>query len=50
LLLKPVLYKALLKLTTISLLPSKQAETLLKKFPRIADTSTFFGYIKVNYP
>ncbi|AFZ02255.1 glycosyltransferase family 2 protein [Calothrix sp. PCC 6303] len=50
LLFKPVLYKALIKLFTISLLPKKIAENLLEKFPIIADTSTLFGYIKVKYP
>lgn len=50
LLFKPILYKAFLKLVAMSVLPPKGATQLLNKFPRLADTSTFFGYIKVNYP
>ncbi|BDA68345.1 probable glycosyl transferase [Calothrix sp. PCC 7716] len=49
LLLKPIIYKALLKLAIMSLIPPKSASKLLNKFPRLSNTSTFFGYIKVNY-
>ena len=48
LLFKPILYKALLKLAAMSFLSPKGATDLLNKFPRLSDTSTFFGYIKVN--
>ena len=50
LLVKPILYKALLKLAAMSFLSPQGATELLNKFPRLSDTSTFFGYIKVNYP
>ncbi|MBW4668684.1 MAG: glycosyltransferase [Cyanomargarita calcarea GSE-NOS-MK-12-04C] len=43
---KPVIYKALLKLVAINILPSKQAQKLFNKFPNLSNTSTFFGYIK----
>lgn len=46
----PVIYKAMLKFMIITLLPPQQAETLLLKFPRLANTSTFLGYEKVNIP
>jgi glycosyltransferase involved in cell wall biosynthesis len=48
-LLKPVIYKALLKLLAIILLPSKQSQKFLNKFPRLSNTSTLFGYIKASF-
>ncbi len=46
----PVIYKAMLKLMIMTLLPPQQANTFLLKFPRLANTSTFLGYEKLNVP
>jgi glycosyltransferase involved in cell wall biosynthesis len=46
LLLKPIVYKALLKLAAIAFLPVNLAKMLLARFPRISNTSTFLGYEK----
>lgn len=50
LLIKPIIYKALLKLLILTLLPSTLTKMILDKFPRLSNTSTFFGYIKSNFP
>ena len=42
--LKPIIFKALLKLALMTLLSSKNANKLLNKFPRLSNTSTFLGY------
>ena len=47
-LLKPIIYKALFKLIIIILFPGNFSNKLLNKFPRIANTSTLLGYIKVS--
>ncbi|AFZ56434.1 glycosyltransferase [Anabaena cylindrica FACHB-243] len=47
---KPIIYKALLKLMIMTLLPPQQAMLLLNKFPKLSNISTFFGYIKTNVP
>ena len=47
-LLKPIIYKAFLKLIIIIIFPKNFSCKLLKKFPRIANTSTLLGYIKVS--
>ena len=47
-LLKPIIYKAFLKLIVIMIIPEKFSYKLLGKFPRIDNTSTLLGYIKVN--
>ncbi|BAZ51233.1 putative glycosyl transferase [Nostoc sp. NIES-4103] len=46
LVLKPVIFKAFLKLTIMTVLPSQLAKQLLNKFPKISNTSTFLGYEK----
>ncbi len=46
LLVKPVIYKALLKLFAITLLPANWTKALFTKFPRLSNTSTFLGYEK----
>lgn len=48
-LLKPVIYKACLKLIAMSLLPPVAAQVLLTKFPRLSNTSTFLGYEKLDF-
>jgi glycosyltransferase involved in cell wall biosynthesis len=45
---KFIIYKAMLKLIIMMLLPPQVAIICLKKFSRISDVSTFFGYIKTN--
>ena len=47
---KPVMYKALLKLSAITLLPTDWTNILFTKFPRLSNTSTFLGYEKTYYP
>ena len=47
-LLKPIIYKAFLKFIVIILIPEKSIYKLLDKFPRLANTSTLLGYIKVS--
>lgn len=49
LLVKPVIYKALLKLAVMTLLPLNIAKALLNKFKRLSNISTFFGYMKLNF-
>ncbi|GAB1538583.1 glycosyltransferase [Scytonema sp. NUACC21] len=48
LLYKPVIYKAWLKLAVMTLLPSQWSTALLDKFPRLSNTTTFLGYIKLD--
>ncbi|MFH7025645.1 MAG: glycosyltransferase [Heteroscytonema crispum UTEX LB 1556] len=48
LLFKGAIFKALLKLTAIAFLPSRQAYALFNKIPRISNTSTLLGYIKLD--
>jgi glycosyltransferase involved in cell wall biosynthesis len=45
---KPVCFKAFLKLSVMTLFPVRLAERLLTQFPKLANTSTFLGYEKVN--
>ena len=47
-LLTPVIYKALLKLVVMTLFSPVVAQTLLNKFARLSNTSTFLGYEKVD--
>lgn len=47
-LLKPIIYKAFLKLIVIIVIPKNLSDKLLSKFPRVANTSTLLGYIKVS--
>lgn len=47
-LLKPVIYKAFLKLIVIIITPESFSYKLLSKFPSVANTSTLLGYIKVS--
>ncbi|MFN6566348.1 glycosyltransferase [Dendronalium sp. ChiSLP03b] len=44
--LKPIAFKAFLKLILMTLLPPKWARKLFAKFPKISNTSTFLGYEK----
>ncbi|MBW4568368.1 MAG: glycosyltransferase [Tolypothrix carrinoi HA7290-LM1] len=46
-LLKPVIYKALLKLAVITLLPTNMARLLFTNFPKIFNTITLLGYAKI---
>lgn len=48
LLIKPIIYKALLKIVIVTFLPTQLGERLLKKYPNISKTSTFMGYAKIN--
>ncbi|MBD2497626.1 glycosyltransferase [Nostoc sp. FACHB-280] len=43
-----IIYKAIIKLMIISILPKRLAKILLQKVPKISDVSTFFGYIKTD--
>jgi glycosyltransferase involved in cell wall biosynthesis len=43
-----VIYKGCLKLAVMTLLPAKWANSILNKFPRLSNTTTFLGYIKVD--
>ncbi|BAY18418.1 putative glycosyl transferase [Anabaenopsis circularis NIES-21] len=45
---KMIIYKAIIKLIIMSILPKQLAKLLLDKFPKISDVSTFFGYIKTE--
>jgi glycosyltransferase involved in cell wall biosynthesis len=47
---KPVIYKAFLRLIIMTVIPPRQAILVLRKFPKLSNISTFFGYIKTNYP
>lgn len=44
----PVIAKAFLKLTVMTVLPPLQATRLLQKFPRVANTFTIMGYAKTD--
>ncbi len=46
LLFKPVIFKAILKLIAMVILPPNWANVLFKKLPRLSNTSTFLGYEK----
>ncbi len=46
---KPVIFKALLKIMTMLLLPPQLAVVLFNKFPKFYNTSTFLGYEKTTY-
>lgn len=48
LLIKPIIYKAFLKVMIVTLLPTQLAKRLLNKYPNISQTSTFMGYAKIN--
>ncbi|QSJ18470.1 glycosyltransferase [Nostoc sp. UHCC 0702] len=48
LVLKPVIFKAFLKLSVMVLLPAKLAQELFNKFPKLSNTSTFLGYEKTS--
>ncbi|OUL19844.1 glycosyltransferase [Nostoc sp. 106C] len=45
---KKVIFKALLKLATITILPDKCAHLLLAKIPCLNNTSTLLGYMKTD--
>ncbi len=49
LLTKPIIYKALLKIIVVTLLPKKLSKAFLNTYPSISNTSTFMGYAKLNY-
>lgn len=44
---KPIIYKAILKLIIIAILPHKLANNILNQYPKLANTSTFLGYEKL---
>lgn len=46
LLVKPIIFKAVFKLLIMIILPPNWANVLLKKLPRLSNTSTFLGYEK----
>lgn len=48
LLVKPIIYKALLKLFIMAFLPCEFANYLLRKYPKLSNTSTFLGYEKLS--
>jgi glycosyltransferase involved in cell wall biosynthesis len=48
LLVKPVMFKAFLKLAAMSILPPHCSRKLFTKFPRFSNTSTFLGYEKTS--
>lgn len=48
LLIKPIIYKALLKVFLVTLLPTQLVKKLIKNYPHLYNTSTFMGYAKVN--
>ncbi len=45
---KPIIFKAILKLIAMVILPSNWANMLFKKLPRLSNTSTFLGYEKTT--
>lgn len=49
LLIKPIIYKAFLKLILMITFPTNVANSLFKKFPRLSNTSTFLGYEVTTY-
>ena len=48
LLFKPIMFKAILKLIAMVILPANWANTVFKKLPRLSNTSTFLGYEKTT--
>ncbi|AFY40739.1 glycosyltransferase [Nostoc sp. PCC 7107] len=46
---KMIIYKAIIKLIIMSILPKQTAKILLENFPKLSDMSTFFGYIKTEF-
>ena len=44
---KPIIFKAFFKLIAMAFLPPNWANMLLKKLPRLSNTSTFLGYEKI---
>ena len=48
LLIKPIIFKSIFKLIAIVFLPPNWANILFKKFPRLSNTSTLLGYMKVS--
>ena len=49
LLIKPIIFKAFLKLVLMIFFPSNVANSLFKKFSRLSNTSTFLGYEITTY-
>ncbi len=47
-LIKPIIYKALLKLVVNTLLPPSMNQLLIDKFPKLFNLNTFFGYMKIS--
>lgn len=45
---KLVIYKACLKLVLMTLMPPQYAKAILNRFPRLSNTTTFLGYIKID--
>jgi glycosyltransferase involved in cell wall biosynthesis len=45
---KPIIFKAVLKLIAMIILPANWANVLFKKLPRLSNTSTFLGYEKTT--
>ncbi|MCF4970309.1 glycosyltransferase [Nostoc sp. CMAA1605] len=43
---KPIIFKSVVKITTMTLLPPKLATILFNKFTKVFNTSTFLGYEK----
>ena len=48
LLLKPIIFKGILKLIVMAILPPTWVNVIFKKFPSLSNTSTFLGYIKTS--
>lgn len=48
LLFKPIIFKAILKLMTMIVLPPNWATSIFQKLPRLSNTSTFLGYEKTT--
>jgi len=47
-LIKPIIYKAFLKLAVNQLLPSRVRKLLIDNFPHLFNLNTFFGYMKIS--
>ena len=48
LLFKPIIFKAILKLTAMVVLPANWASKIFQKLPHLSNTSTFLGYEKTT--
>ena len=48
LLFKPIIFKAILKLTAMVVLPANWATKIFQKLPQLSNTSTFLGYEKTT--